>query len=148
MSDFNSLPIRISMTDIEKKMDEFPIYAVLPIPQFGENVPFETIGRTTFKKYIRQSYDRLQSRNELPASGYCTHIPFVISQNCKEPYVVRAKKDPNKTPVNALIKPGTSLSKAPSISNENVTNVTKNNAKSSDTAPSHSEYSANFHTVD
>lgn len=146
MSD--TLPTRISLAEIEKKKDEFPMYAVLPIPPFGENVPFETIGRSTFKKYIRQTYDRLQSRNELPASGYCTHIPFVILQNCKEPYVVRTENEPKKTPVNALIKPGTSLSKPANIANENVTNMsksvpnvlTKSNVKSSDIAPSYSEY--------
>lgn len=140
------LPTRISLAEIEKKKDEIPIYAVLPIPPFGENVPFETIGRSTFKKYIRQTYDRLQSRNELPASGYCTHIPFVIMKNCNEPYVVRIKNDPNKTPVNALNKPGTSLAR--SVSNDNVANVTKSSVKSSDIPPPHSMYTLDFYTVE
>lgn len=145
MSDI--LPTRISLAEIEKKKDEIPIYAVLPIPPFGDKVPFETIGRTTFKKFIRQTYDRLQSRNELPASGYCTHIPFVILPNCKEPYVVRMKNEPSKTPANALIKPGTSLSKPANIMNENVVNVTKSNVKTSDNAPTHSEYTSRFSYV-
>lgn len=141
------MPTRISLAEIEKRKDEIPIYAVLPIPPFGENVPFETIGRTTFKKYVRQTYDRLQSRNELPASGYCTHIPFIILQNCKEPYVVRIKNEPNKTAANALINSGISLAKPVNVANENVANVTKNNVKSTVIAPPHSEYTVNFYTL-
>lgn len=82
-----TLPIRYSLEEIEAKKDQIKLYVVLPIPQFSGHTPFETIGRTTFKKYVKKSYEELQLRKELPLGDYI-NIPFVVLHKIKNPYVV------------------------------------------------------------
>lgn len=70
----------------------YSAYVVLNIPTHGQNVPFDTIGRTTFKKYILKSYTDFYDNGSLKTSNFKI-VPFVIS---KTPTVARVVYVPNK----------------------------------------------------
>lgn len=96
-----TLPIRYSLKEIEALKNEIKMYVVLPIPETSGSTPFETIGRTTFKKYIKKLYEKLQWSGELPPGSY-VHIPFVILKNARDPYVVHIQDEIKTEPIEII----------------------------------------------
>lgn len=84
-------PIRLSQEHIDAHRDQIKTYVVLPIPNHAQNVPFETIGVTTFKKYILKSYQTLFCQPFFTSSVY-TKVPFVISDKPVIPHVVHTQQ--------------------------------------------------------
>lgn len=66
-------------------------YIILNIPTHGQSVPFETIGRTTFKKFVLKAYTDFYDSGALKTSNFKS-VPFVIS---KTPTVARVVYLPN-----------------------------------------------------
>lgn len=58
---------------------EYTAYVILNIPTHGKNVPFDTIGRTTFKKFILKAYTDFYDNGSLKTSNFRS-VPFVISK--------------------------------------------------------------------
>lgn len=83
----SQIPERYTLEQIEAAKNKIPCYVVLPVPPLCNPNQFETVGRTTFKKYVRHSYDELYARNELPRGNYL-NIPFIVLRSAKNPYVV------------------------------------------------------------
>lgn len=84
-------PTRLSEEEILAN-PAYTTYVVLNIPQHGQNVPFDTVGRTTFKKFILKSYADFYDSGALKTSNFKS-VPFVIS---KTPTVARVVYVPNK----------------------------------------------------
>lgn len=84
-------PTRLSEEEILAN-PAYTAYVVLNIPTHGQNVPFDTIGRTTFKKFILKSYADFYDNGSLKTSNFKS-VPFVIS---KTPTVARVVYVPNK----------------------------------------------------
>lgn len=70
----------------------YTAYVILNIPTHGQNVPFDTIGRTTFKKFILKAYADFYDNGSLKTSNFKS-VPFVIS---KTPTIARVVYVPNK----------------------------------------------------
>lgn len=84
-------PTRLTEEEIVSN-PAYTAYVVLNIPTHGRNVPFDTIGRTTFKKFILKSYADFYDSGSLKTSNFKS-VPFVIS---KTPTVARVVYVPNK----------------------------------------------------
>lgn len=95
-------------------------YVVLNIPTHGQNVPFDTIGRTTFKKFILKAYADFYDSGALKTSDFKS-VPFVIS---KTPTVARVVHLANKRQAPETIYPGNSQKK-----NKVVSPVKKNQSQ-------------------
>lgn len=80
-------PTRLSPQEIELKRNQLKAYAVLPVPAHAVPLQFETIGRTTFKKYITKAYETLYSQGAFPIIDIW-NCPFIISPDAKVPHVV------------------------------------------------------------
>lgn len=87
MESRSSFPVRFSQEQIDANRNQIKAYVVLPIPKHANNVPFETIGRTTFKKYILHSYGNLFSQGSLKTNDF-NNIPFVITEKPTIAHVV------------------------------------------------------------
>lgn len=74
-------PIRYSCEEIES--NKIGKYIVLPFPPNIDFVDFESIGRTTFKKYVLRLYKEYfgEDDNNL-------NIPFVFLHEATKPYIV------------------------------------------------------------
>lgn len=83
----SKFPTRVTTVEIEKNSSKFKAYAVLPVPEYAQKIQFDTIGVTTFKKYIIRSYEKLLAQKAFTIPD-CWDIPFVISAEAKVPRVV------------------------------------------------------------
>lgn len=83
----NRIPTRLSPQEIESKRNKLKAYAVLPVPEHAVPGQFETIGRTTFKKYIQKAYETLYSKSAFPIAEFW-NIPYIISPDATFPHVV------------------------------------------------------------
>lgn len=72
-------PTRLSLGHVEANRSQFPSYVVLPLPPHSHNTSFETIGVTTFKKYITKAYESLQ---------VASSVPFVILSTATTAHIV------------------------------------------------------------
>lgn len=77
-------PIRLTEEEVLAN-PAYSAYVILNIPTHGQNVPFDTIGRTTFKKFVLKSYAEFYDNGSLKTSDFKS-VPFVIS---KTPTVAR-----------------------------------------------------------
>lgn len=84
MSSAALYPIRLTEEEILSN-PAYTSYVVLNIPTHGKHVPFDTIGRTTFKKYIVKSYTDFYDNRTLKTTDFKS-VPFVIS---KTPTIAR-----------------------------------------------------------
>lgn len=86
-------PVRITPDDIAKNRNKFKAYAVLPVPKhYQSGIQFDTIGVTTFKKYIIRTYETLLAQKAFTFSD-CWDTPFIISTEDKIPRVVNIQSD-------------------------------------------------------
>lgn len=83
-------PVRLEPEEIEASRDQIKSYVVLPVPSSQAEKQFETIGRTTFKKFIIKAYETLFTQNSFHTPDFLS-IPFIISRTCKIPYIVHTK---------------------------------------------------------
>lgn len=74
----------------------YTAYVILNIPTHGQNVPFDTIGRTTFKKFIIKSYTDFYDCGSLKTSNFKS-VPFVISE---KPTIARVVYPSSETNAN------------------------------------------------
>lgn len=97
-------PTRLSEEEILAN-PTYTAYVVLNIPTHGHNVPFDTIGRTTFKKFILKSYADFYDNGSLKTSNFKS-VPFVISKTPTTARVVYVNKRqaPNGNTANNLSK--------------------------------------------
>lgn len=72
----------------------------MPVPKHAEHTPFETIGRTTFKKYITKSYEELISQSPFIPDFFS--LPFVISKEATVPQLVHTQKKSEPEPMNQM----------------------------------------------
>lgn len=88
----------------------YTAYVILNIPTHGQNVPFDTIGRTTFKKFIIKSYTDFYDNGSLKTSNFKS-VPFIISEtptvarvvyvsNNRQPLETNANKKKKLAPQN------------------------------------------------
>lgn len=89
------LPTRFTPQEIELNRDKLRAYAVLPVPEHAIiPLQFETIGRTTFKKYIIKSYEALFSQRKFPVSDFW-NVPYIISTvPTTVPHVINIEQQP------------------------------------------------------
>lgn len=100
MSSSALFPTRLTEEEILGNPD-YTTYVVLNIPEHGKAVAFDTIGRTTFKKFILKSYADFYDRGALQTSNFKT-VPFVISKTPTTARVVtksNKRQTPNQTQV-------------------------------------------------
>lgn len=92
MTSSNALfPIRLTEEEILAN-PEYTAYVILNIPEHGKSTAFDTIGRTTFKKYIIKEYSNFYAIGALKTSNFRS-VPFVIS---KVPTLARVAYKSNK----------------------------------------------------
>lgn len=80
------LPPRVSLEDI--LANHIDRYIVLPVPPYSKPRDFETIGRTTFKRYVIRLYTENFSLEKDLWS-----IPFLLLPEAQNPYIINR---PNK----------------------------------------------------
>lgn len=86
------LPSRVSLDEISANHIEK--YVVLPLPPNCKPKDFETIGRTTFKKYVIRLYSEFFS-----LEPDCWNIPFLLLPEAINPYIMhRPAKQINTEP--------------------------------------------------
>ncbi|XP_031637468.1 nuclear RNA export factor 2 [Contarinia nasturtii] len=83
----SNFPKRFGPDEIEANRNKIKAYVVCPVPEHAVPQQFETIGRTTFKKYILKVYENLYDQSAFPISKYW-NIPFVVSHDTRIPYIV------------------------------------------------------------
>lgn len=86
----SNFPVRFSSEDIEANRNKIKAYVVLPVPPHAAALQFETIGRTTFKKYVLKAYENLFAQNAFPIADYW-NTPFIISPEAKVPHIVHTQ---------------------------------------------------------
>lgn len=107
------MPVRFSQEQIDANRSQIKIFVVLPIPPHATQVQFETIGRTTFKKYVIKCYEDLFDKGSLKTSDF-TNVPFVVSETATAPHVVRVLSQQQQQPPNQSAKPQ-NTSRTPAI---------------------------------
>ncbi|XP_055309871.1 nuclear RNA export factor 2 [Sitodiplosis mosellana] len=103
----SNFPVRLSPDEIEANRNNISAYVVLPIPPHAVPLQFETIGRTTFKKYVVKAYENLFAQDAFPIQDYW-NIPFVIAREAKVPHLVHTQTQ-IKIPVNPKATPKAKL---------------------------------------
>lgn len=87
-----NFPKRCSPDEIEVNRSKLKAYVVVPVPQHAAEGQFETIGRTTFKKFVIKAYENLVGQ-----SGFSIHdfwnVPFIVSKTTKKPHIVKIPTD-------------------------------------------------------
>lgn len=91
-------PLRFEPEQIDSNRNQIKSYVLLPVPKHAEHTPFESIGRTTFKKYITKSYEDLISQGPFIADFFS--FPFVISKEATVAQVVHVQNKPE--PMNQM----------------------------------------------
>lgn len=98
----SNFPTRLSPDEIEAQRNQIKAYVILPVPPHAVPLQFETIGRTTFKKYVLKAYENLFEQDAFPISDYW-NIPFVVSPDARVPHIVHTQSQV-KIKVNPQIK--------------------------------------------
>lgn len=88
----SNFPTRFSPEEIEANRSKIPAYVVLPIPTHATQLQFESIGRTTFKKYVLKAYENLFVQDAFPIADYW-NTPFIVSPEAKVPHIVHTQTD-------------------------------------------------------
>lgn len=83
----SNFPVRYSPEEIEANRNKIKAYVVLPVPPHAAALQFETIGRTTFKKYVLKAYETLFAQGAFPITDYW-NTPFIISPEAKAVHIV------------------------------------------------------------
>lgn len=120
----SNFPIRFSPEEIEANRDKIKAYVVLPVPPHANAAQFETIGRTTFKKYVLKSYENFLAKNAFSSSDYW-NTPFVISKKVKQPQIIKTQtqarnqgKTKAKNQSKPQLQPQTQIQTKPQINAE------------------------------
>lgn len=83
----SNFPVRYSPKEIEANRNKIKAYVVLPVPPHAVPLQFETIGRTTFKKYVLKAYETLFAQSAFPITDYW-NTPFIVSPEAKVVHIV------------------------------------------------------------
>lgn len=87
-----NFPKRCSPEEIEVNRSNLKAYVVLPVPPYAAEGQFETIGRTTFKKFVIKAYENLVGQSGFPIHDFL-NVPFIVSKTTKKPHIVKISTD-------------------------------------------------------